>query len=792
MPSNKNVFSFPLVFWMVAVVTAYVSGTWRWLYPEYLRWGLPFFQSFPGITVFPMRMAGLAGGLASLYLAGYSAGGLAGSFLRLGPGAVVGRIAVGWITLGAMILALGLSGLWWKPLLMGVLVAFALAGIPGLKARIGRFTLPFPGFLSFPGFLLPVSLAGWVVLLLCLSPEAFQDPLRYHLFLPGQFLVVHKIYFYGNFFFWSYMGPVHMLYSAGLAVAGTSGAKAVNLACAILSLLVLDRIAGRIGLGKPERAVLQSITITAPGWVFVTGSAFVEQAGVLYILLAMDALLDRAHSRVSRIRGLFLFMGMAASVKYTSIFGGVGLLMMLVFSGEAELWVGSLKKRWLAPAGLLLAPFLPWAAARWLWTGDPISPLLARLGITTMDTPSLVQLSAAYDFAQRGLEKAIANPVAVFSGLKNVSGPGGFWENPGPAIICLLPAVAVAWKSIPALGGSLLWFFTGSVGFWLIFFGGVSPHYIVAYGGAWIAVLLVPVNALASPVRTITLNILTFTAFYQALIALSSLTAWFFPRDVAFGVQPPEQYLDVAIVSKRVYRPVRRAVEERLPGRGVVYSFGDDKGFYLAGRVALDYDFGSDPLLWKLAAESRNPLELRKRVRQRGWTHMIYATYWVDYYGGKNSLVYRHDSRVLGLMQDFWREYAELAIRLEIREEGRVKGSYVYSFRKHPSKAPYDMDGRERLPFLPGAEALFLGGDSLLLGGQTGDAAAFYAGHLARFPDSTILHERLGRLAVYFGRISEARSHVNALESRGWLSPSLRRLAWGSNAGAGRENPRRP
>ena len=279
--SKRNISTWSLALWVIAVGVAYVSGTFIWLNPEYLRWGLPFFQSFPPVMVFLSRIAGLGAGLAALYLAGHFAGSLAGPFLSMGRGTGIRKIAVGWIALGAMIFGLGLAGLWWKPLITALVAVSALAGLPSLYRQARAFPLPLPGYLVFPEFLLPVSLVCWVVLLLCLSPEAFQDPLRYHLFIPGQFLAVHKMYFYGNFFFWSYMGPVHMLYAAGLAVAGTIGAKAVNLACAILCLAVLDRIAGRMGLGRAERALLQALTITAPGWVFVTGSAFMEHGGVL-------------------------------------------------------------------------------------------------------------------------------------------------------------------------------------------------------------------------------------------------------------------------------------------------------------------------------------------------------------------------------------------------------------------------------------------------------------------------------------------------------------------------------
>ena len=760
---------------------AYVSGTYIWLNPEYLRWGLPFFKSFPPIMYFLGGIAGILLGLFALWLAGYSVGLTAAQYLAMARGSAIRSVALGWIILGSVIFGLGLCGLWWKPLIVSVLLGAAFAGIPSLIRGKSGGLKSWTIFTSYPQFLLPVTLACWVVVLLSISPEAFQDPLRYHLFIPGQFLTVHKMFFYGDFFFWSYMGPIHMLYSVGLAVAGTSGAKAVNLACAILCLMLLDRIAGRIGLNKLERALLQSLTITAPGWVFVTGSAFMEHGGVLYILLALDSMLDEERKYSSRIRDIFLFAGMAASVKYTAIFGGVGLAMVVLFGRSQGMWERAIKQRWIMLSLLLLAPIIPWAAARWIWTGDPISPILAKSGIPTMDSSSILQLNAAYEFTRGSVAKWLANPAFLFSYPFIFSGShGGFWEHPGPALVCLLPVVVLTWRKLSAASVSLLWFFGGSVGFWMLFFGGVSPHYIVAYGGIWCAAFLSMIWALPSGVRLLSLNVLTIVSFYQALMMLSASTTGFFPRDVAFGIMTREQYLDVAVVSKRIYRPIRKAIEDSIPDRGVVYSYGDDKGYYLSGKVDLDYDFGSQPLLWRIASDSRDSLELRKRIRQKGWTHMIYATYWPDFYENEGSLDYRFNYRVLLLMQDFWQRYAELAIRAEIRDEDGVKGAYVYAFRMKSSPQAYLMDGGERLPFLPGAEALFLPGDRLMRDGKPDEALVFYQGKARETPGFAVLNERLGRLSIYQGKMAEARQNVLAIEAAGWKSDSLRRLAWQS------------
>jgi hypothetical protein len=272
-------------------------------------------------------------------------------------------------------------------------------------------------------------------------------------------------------------------------------------------------------------------------------------------------------------------------------------------------------------------------------------------------------------------------------------------------------------------------------------------------------------------------NMLKFLAFYQALMTVASETTGFFPRDAAFGLMSREQYLDVAVVSKQVYRPVRRAIEEHFPGRGVVYVYGDDKGYYLSGRVGLDYELGSSTVLWRMAAQCRDAPELRKKVRERGWTHFIYSTYWPDFFENEKSHRYRFDGHTIRVVQEFWRAYAAPELVLEMGGDGGARGSYVFSFRRVPSGGNYIEDGCKRLPFLPGVEALFLGGDRFLQAGNMDAATAFFGKWQEQFPDCVIINDRLARIALARGLKPLARAHLRLMMEKGWDSPYLRRAA---------------
>ncbi len=763
-----------VLWWAIGILGFYFLVLFDWLFknPNPIRYGLPIFE--PGVHLDFLSLAGklaTAGAGALLFLAaGLGAG---APFGRL---AVVGNIwtgravALGFGALGAVLLGFGLVGLWYPAVILAAILPAAAAGLAGMVRR----PIEFGGVGAFwrrPELLFPSALASWIILLTCLAPESFQDPLRYHFFVPERFLYEHKFVFLERFFYWSYMGPIQMLYGAGLALAGKLWASAINVLCAVLALTTLCRIARRLGLGDATLAIALSLTVTAPGFALVTGAAFVEQALSLCLLLSLESLLAAGAGRGRRLFESLLFLGLAGSVKYTAFFGALGLGAFIYLAGsprERTLWMATGRWRALGLAAALL-PVLPWCASRWLYAGDPISPILARAGMDTLDVSSMPALEAAYAFAGESWHGWLADPgrllayPVIFAGAHE-----GFWEHPGPAIVCLLPAAILAGRGMSAGVRSLLLYGAGSAAAWIVFFGAASPHYVSGFFGIWTLALVGSLESMPGGGSLLLFNLLRFTAFFQALICVVAMVMRFGPVYVAFGAVSPEYYLSEGLAPEGVHYPIRKSLEREFPGRGTVYVYGDDQSYYLSGRVQMDYESGSDPFLWRLAAESRDPRELRKRMRQKDWTHILYSTRWPEALARLDALKFRHDDRTLRLVQEFWRSYARPVLVREKEGREEMERSYVFALLQKPARGDYDPTFTVCMPFLPGAEAVLWEGDELLREGDAVKAEEAYLKKLEIFPEFGLLSERLARTALARGKRARAENYLLRASQSGW------------------------
>lgn len=766
-----------LVLWTILVVTGYTGSLAGNLLPDTLRSALPFLApgTTPDLALFAARAGSLALALLATIVAGLGAGGPLLRFLGLHAGGMLRQAPFGIATAGIALLGLGLVGCWQAPLLLAVPAAAVLAGLasPGR----GRKAFPWPHRVPrLPLFLwLPSLVSLWAVGLVLLAPETFQDPLRYHLFFPKRFLLERKFVFCPDYFFWSYMGPLHMVYAAWMAACGDAGAKAVNAACALLGLAALWRMA-RIALpDQSGRHLLMALTLTAPGLVLVTGSAFAEHGVSLFVLLAAEALLDARAGARSRLRLAALALGIAGSVKYTAVFGAAGIALMAL--GDRDLRV-LLRPRHLARAvAPALLPLLPWLVLRWWWTGDPVSPVLARLGVQSLDAPSRPALDVAYGFTAQAYGKWAADPGSffclpiVFAGAHE-----GFWEHPGPALACLFPLILLPGRRLASAERRIFHFAVGSAGAWVILFGAASPHYVAGLYGGWTLGGLVLLGRTPRIASEVVGNLFRYCVFVQALLAVSAAAQRFQPRDVALGIVTPDRHLEEVLLPRAVHFRIRSALEKAAPSRGVVYDYGDDQSYYLAGRVQPDYEYGSSPLFWRIAAASSGPAELRKRLRQRGWTHEIYTTLWPHLEGRAGRLAFRHDERTLEVVQAFRARYASLVLRLEPVDRGNIgPSSYAYAFLSGPRAGRTAADRTRRIPFLPGAEGITWTGDIALENNRLREADASYREALLRFPRYGVLHDRLARLAFIRGDPGAARRHLARAAAVGWEADDLRR-----------------
>jgi len=766
-----------IVAWAGTMVAWYAIALLPWINPGIIKWGLPFFSMTapPVWSLFVRRISVFAACLAAAVATGHGPGLALVRFLRLRQRTAGAVIPVGWAATSAVLLGAALTGCWIPGVLTAIFGFTALtSAISLLQVRNGPRGPAGSDVWRRVEVLLPAVLMGWILLLVCLAPESFQDAMRYHLWYPRRFLLEHKLFFVDHYFFWSYLGLPQMLCGLGMSLGGETAARAVNVAMALLCLAALMRIACLAGLPPPDRALLLGLTITAPGLQLITGSAFIEHSWALYVLLAVESALAPGNPTAARARETAFMLGVAFTAKYTALFGAAGLAMMIGLGNAKDAWRAAVRRHVAVIAAFLVGPNLGWAGLRWLATRDPVSPHLARLGMRTLDASSSAALAAYYDFADIAHRSLLSAPrlllqyPTVFAGAH-----GGFWEHPGPAISAMLIAILVYAGRLPDRVNQLLLFAIGSVGGWFLFCGGVSPHYIMAIAGIWTAAAIGVLPSLPALPRRVLWNLLVFCVFLQTLLSFVAATFRFGPRDEAMGAVTPAYYLANGLEPKQAHYPIRRELERLAPHRGTVYVYGDDTSYYLSGRVFCDYENGSQPLLWQLAAESATPEILRKKLVQRDWTHMIYSTRWPDELGLTNHLTFRHSAATFGVMQSFWRRYARPILVYEVPFGESVGHTYAFEFLPHPKNHLANVEYPRRQPFLPGAEALVFKGDAALANGDLRGAAMAYRRWNRRIPGTGILADRLARLSLQEHRTAEARRFARDAARLDWLAPSL-------------------
>lgn len=243
---------------------------------------------------------------------------------RLGepfPSAAGRSITLVALSLAALALAITFLGA------IGFLSAGAIASVSLLPAFLGARAWPRvghtlgaglrsvgPELRSFPGFLTLLVLG--LGLLMTLTPSVSQDALHYHLAVPQVWLQAG--------FFDEVPGNVYsrfpmnaeMWFLGGLALRGEMAAKCFHWLLAVLCCVQVGRTARRLAPGNLG-AWSALVFITVPTVFRVSTWAYVELAGVLFLLLAWE-LLDRQRRVTVGEFILFGFcLGFACGTKYT-------------------------------------------------------------------------------------------------------------------------------------------------------------------------------------------------------------------------------------------------------------------------------------------------------------------------------------------------------------------------------------------------------------------------------------------------------------------------------------------
>ncbi len=238
-----------------------------------------------------------------------------------------------------------------------------------------------------PDWILIISQIGTFVLLtLCfltvMTPESRHDPYDYHLMIPILYLMEGKITEIPWHVF-SYMPKnTEMLYGLALSVSNDSVAKLIHFLFGVFGVMIVCDWA-RLGLKRTGCWLAVFLIATLPLFGFIATSAYVDLALGFWQLLSLYCLAKIWDEQNVVNPKLLLclsawFAGMALGTKYTAIVVFLPGYLICLFASIQKISTYKIVSLILALI-IVPLPFLPWMVLNFVWTLNPVYPLLPHV-----------------------------------------------------------------------------------------------------------------------------------------------------------------------------------------------------------------------------------------------------------------------------------------------------------------------------------------------------------------------------------------------------------------------------
>jgi len=640
---------------------------------------------------------------------------------RLGTGFLLGLPC-----LGTALLGMALTGLFYPIAIWGLPVAM-VAATWHLWKPARSLVADGIGETGFPGAAIAALAAviAAVIVFLLLMPDLQQDSYIYHFGSTWQFGTVHRALFDWVPCAFSLSLPVEMTYIYPIMLGDDRLAKWIVSACFLLACAMwYSRNRDEVG----ERLAWLGPMLALASWhilAMVTESKNDIAASSFFVAGAILILGGR------RTAG-YALLGACAGAKY--VYGPLILLFVLFFGRPF---------RQSARLALLAVPVLPWLLKGWLGTGDPLYPH----GYRWFPNPGWDERNnAAFLSFVRPLWPAESMELAGVP----VAWIKGMWADT-PAFFLLLP-LAVAFGSSRRI---ILVCLASQLATMPVLH--LSRYFIPSN---WlISLVLIPDASRLLPRKRwmVAAAIGAYAAgrIFFAFEGNASRGLW---RD---AVDRPAQALGRRLST---YGEAVRWLGANRAGR--VLNVGGLLTYRIPSRVIYANGLGETPLLWKLARESRDPAEMRKKVRQTGAKTMLYnyvTTNWVY----MRYASFPWDQRSLRLYVDFCKRY--LVTRGRIPYCDNMNGGFsFYELADRPLPRP-----PAEIWWAPGIESVYAPLDMLISDGNA-DAGVIrgFLEILALIPDVGQAWNKIGHIFIMLGDFPDALKYLRKFGSAGMTDDS--------------------
>ncbi|MEK7474232.1 MAG: hypothetical protein AAB152_01240 [Candidatus Coatesbacteria bacterium] len=604
------------------------------------------------------------------------------------PGARLERFGLGWLlgaaALGVTYLGISLVGLCTAFVLVAALAALVAAASAGRARRWLLVDAVREAWGAAPRWLISIVVAALPFAVIWCVPDTEQDCYVYHLGLPWQTVLTHRLLLTKVPAAFHLALPADLLYALPISLGDERLAKWMLASWFVAAMGVFAARALR--QRRPGALAGILLILACPGVTYLAVNTKNDLAAAA--LFATGALLQLD----GRWRLGALLLGVCLAVKLTV--APVVLCWLVILPPPRRL-------RLLA-AVLLGLPSLPWWLKSWLAVGNPVLPFAVGL----FPCPEWGPLNEGiHRVEQQGLQLP-----DTFGANLPLGWARHMADDQMPALLALPGLLLVPAFRKPALAcalGSVVTLMIGHQSRYLL----IAGVFLCLLAGEGLGRLTGRTGAVARVIAA---------GWALASVGLSG-HLWRLPWREA--LRPlPASYAGMLTTLGEAHAKVRAV----RPGRLLV--LGEGRTHRMPARVVYGGTFGETPPPWQLARESRTPAEVRKRVRQLGTRHLLYNYVTIEWV----SLTYRGllwDDRALRLWVDFCKRYLVPVWRTETSEYFNG-GFYLFEIQPRPAKAP-----PATVWFAPGTESLY--GDGILLhnSGRPMDSLQHYLSVWLRLPD---------------------------------------------------------
>jgi hypothetical protein len=478
-------------------------------------------------------------------------------------------------------------------------------------------------------------LALFCAFVAALAPESQYDAVWYHLAYPQRYLAAGYLVDLPADYVSLFPMTVELWFGYGLALGGTAAAVLQHFALLPLIAAATYACARRFApVASPWLAV--ALVVTVPTVIFEASTAYIDLAMMLFITLAVYALLRYlAAQQLQWLLLAALNLGFALASKHLALLAALLLVAGLLLG----LWRQRAGWRKMAGAALILGGIslllaLPWYVRSYLATGNPVFPVLHLVfGAPPARWDAMTEAGSRGFLEAFGRARTLPNLLALpWDMTMHAHDYGG---TLGPLFLLLLPLLVLR-----RLRGALPWLASGAALFMLLWASPVSsfqlrhllpivPILAVLAAAAFSRAVALGRSVggqhmpslLAGGVAVLmVLNIPPFTILHQGDQA--GAQGWLtsvlhvLPVSVVIGGEAQDTYLARQIRSYAAWH----FAEQTLPPEARVLSWSDGEQIYTRlDRIWANSALGNDAA-WAPVGSEQQALAA---LRDLGITHLL-------------------------------------------------------------------------------------------------------------------------------------------------------------------------